>query len=174
MRMTILAFSKTVHQRALRTTESNCCIAKFSTSFLLSCDPPTAQTLISFIDYKNTRLTKSYGSMSMICEFLSRISYCESTIMKQLPQLLQTKGADKRRQASVRLFTICSTVMVQWRSQGRRRAPPKALSAKPVLVLRAVVEVGFVISLHALAHVSVVEICRKLDVTAKEQRCRKR
>jgi len=43
--MIILSFNKTVHRRILRSTQSNCCIAKLSTSFLLSYDPVVVQSL---------------------------------------------------------------------------------------------------------------------------------
>ena len=62
--MTILSFSKTVHWCILRSTQSNCCSAKLSTSFLLSYDLVTVQNLTPL----TVRFRESYNSMSMSCK----------------------------------------------------------------------------------------------------------
>ena len=55
--------NKTVHRCILHSTQSNCCSAKLSISFLLSYGPITAQSLTPW----TMRFRESYSSMSMSC-----------------------------------------------------------------------------------------------------------
>ena len=57
--ITVLSFSKTVHRYILHSTQSNCCSAKLSTSFLLSYGPITPLTV---------RFRESHSSTSMSCK----------------------------------------------------------------------------------------------------------
>jgi len=59
--MTILSFNKTVHRCIVHSTQSNCCNAKLSTSFLLTYGWVTVQSLIP----PTVRFRKSYSSMIM-------------------------------------------------------------------------------------------------------------
>jgi len=59
--ITILSFSKSLHRCILHSTQSNCCSAKLSTSFLLSYGPVTVQSLTPL----TVRFRESYSSMSM-------------------------------------------------------------------------------------------------------------
>ena len=66
--MTISSFSKTMHRCFICSTQYNCCSAKLSTSFLLSCGPITVQRSLTLL---TTRFRESWSCMSITDIFVT-------------------------------------------------------------------------------------------------------
>jgi len=86
--ITILSFSETVHSCILHSTQSSCCSAKLSTSFLLSYDPHNSPELNS-TDNEIQTVTKQHEyelqviRLSKFSQQLVKVSQCNSTAFKR-------------------------------------------------------------------------------------------